>query len=62
MISKSPLQLQGKEVERGEKVAFALQPAACSRRELGAELEIPGVDENISGSRPVCLAQAKRLN
>lgn len=42
-------------------MAFALQPAACSRRELGPELEIPEVEENISGSRLVCLTRAKNV-
>lgn len=43
-------------------MASALQPAACSRRELGTELKIPEVEENISGPRLVCLAQANMLN
>lgn len=42
-------------------MVFALQPAACSKRELDTELKIPEVDKNISGSRLVCLAQAKNV-
>lgn len=43
-------------------MAFALQPAACSGREPGTELKIPEVAGNTSGSRLLCLAQAKVLN